>query len=122
MNNRTKNLIILIILLSFLLTVFFIPVNCFFKEFTGIYCPSCKMTRAFYLIFNFDFFNAFRLNILSIPLFIFIIFFILSIFIDLIKNQFNFIPNLLKCVCKYYIIILFLIFISFIYNNIELFI
>lgn len=120
MSNRLKNLLILIVLLTFLLIILYIPVNCLFKEFTGIYCPSCKMTRAFYSILDFDLINAFKLNILSIPVFIFIIFFLLNVFIDFIKNRFKFIPNLLKFFSKYYIIIIIILFISFIYNNIGL--
>lgn len=118
MNNRLKNLLILIILITFLLIVLFVPVNCLFKEFTGFYCPSCGMTRAFYCIFNFDLINAFKLNIISIPIFIFLIFFLLNVFIDIIKNRFTFIPNLLKFFSKYYIIIIILIVLSFIYNNV----
>ena len=119
MSNRLKNLFILICFFTFFLLILYNPVNCIFKEFTGLYCPSCKMTRAFYCIFNFDLINAFKLNIISIPLFIFIIFFLLNIFIDFIKGRFIFIPNLLKFFSKYYIIIIALGVISFVYNNIS---
>ena len=50
--NRIKNFIILVILIIFLYTISILPVTCFFKSVTGIYCPACGMTRAFRSILN----------------------------------------------------------------------
>lgn len=117
--NRLKNILILIILLIFLLSITIIPVSCIFKQFTGIYCPGCGMTRAFYSILSFNFVNAFFYNILSIPLFIFLIIFIYNLIIDVVKNRFSFIPILFKLFSKYYIVIIVLLFFSFLFNNLK---
>ena len=91
--NRIKNFIILVILIIFLYTISILPVTCFFKSVTGIYCPACGMTRAFRSILNLNFLDAIYFNILSIPLFIFIAYFSFILVIDLIKNDSIFIPT-----------------------------
>ena len=70
--NRIKNFIIIITLIIFLYIIAILPVTCIFKSVTGILCPACGMTRAFWSIMNFNFLQATYFNILSIPLFIFI--------------------------------------------------
>ena len=117
--NRIKNFIILAILIIFLYTISILPVTCFFKSVTGIYCPACGMTRAFRSILNLNFLDAIYFNILSIPLFIFIAYFSFILVIDLIKNDSIFIPNLLDFFKNYYWIFLILLFISFIFNNLK---
>ena len=117
--NRIKNFIILTILIIFLYIISILPVTCFFKSVTGIYCPACGMTRAFTSILNFNFLDALYFNLLSIPLFIFIAYFSFRLIIDIINDEFIFIPNLLNFFKNYYWIFLFLIFISFIFNNIK---
>lgn len=121
MNNRVKNFCILAVLIAFLLIVYAIPVTCIFKQVIGISCPSCGMTRAFLSILHFDFYNAFTYNILSIPLFIFIIYSILRLIIDNINSQFKYVPKLLNSLTdkKFLIIIFILLFISFIFNNLK---
>lgn len=117
--NRIKNFIILAILIIFLYAISILPVTCFFKSVTGIYCPACGMTRAFTSILNFNFLDAIYFNILSIPLFIFIAYFSFRLVIDFLKNNFIFIPNLLDFFKNYYWIFLILMFISFIFNNLK---
>lgn len=117
--NRIKNGIILIILISFLCLVLLMPVMCIFKSITGIFCSACGMTRAFIHILHFDFFGATYYNILSIPFFLFMFYSLIMLFKDFIKNEFSYIPNLLAFLEKYYILILFLLFISFIFNNLK---
>lgn len=117
--NRIKNFIILSILIIFLYTISILPVTCFLKSVTGIYCPACGMTRAFISILNFDLLDAIYFNILSIPLFILIFYFSLRLVIDLIKNNFIFIPNLLDFFKNYYWIFLILVFVSFVFNNVK---
>lgn len=121
MNNRIKNFCILAVLIIFLLIIYFIPVTCFFKQVTGISCAACGMTRAFIAIFNFDFYTAFSYNILSIPLFIFIIYTIFILSYEILKNQFNYIPKLLSILSnKFFLVLLFLfILLSFIINNLS---
>lgn len=41
-------------------TGFTIP--CIFHELTGFYCPGCGITRMFFAILKFDFYQAFRYN------------------------------------------------------------
>lgn len=120
MKKRFINIIILIILIVFLITIYFTKVGCIFKQLTGIYCPSCGMTRAFYSIISFNFMDAFYYNILSIPLFLFIIYFIFNLLLDILKNRFTFIPKIISFFSKYYIFIIVLIIISFIFNNIKI--
>ena len=93
--NRIKNFITIITLIIFLYIIAILPVTCIFKSVTGILCPACGMTRAFWFIMNFNFLQATYFNILSIPLFIFIFYFIIRLIIDLIANTFIFIPNLI---------------------------
>lgn len=121
MQNRKKNIIILTILITFLLILSIIPATCLFKKVTGIYCPTCGMTRAFYsIIFNFNLIQAFSYNILSIPLFIFLASSSFILIYEIITNKFNYIPKLLQLLSnKFILTILFtFIIISFIVNNI----
>ena len=115
--NRFKNIGVLFMLTLFLIFVKFIPVTCLIKTVTGIYCPACGMTRAFNHIIHFEFIDAFFQNILSIPLFVFIVVSIIMLLIDIIKNKFDYIPKLLNFFEKYYVFIIILIVTSFIYNN-----
>ena len=71
--NRIKNFIIIITLIIFLYIIAILPVTCIFKSVTGILCPACGMTRAFWSIMNFNFSQATYFNILSIPLFCFLV-------------------------------------------------
>lgn len=119
--SRLKNCLILFILTLFLLIVKLMPVSCIFHTVTGIYCPACGMTRAFNSILKLDFISALSYNILSIPLFIFIVVSIIMLIIDIIKNKFEYIPNVLKFLSKHYVSILILLFISFLFNNLNLF-
>ncbi len=117
--NRVKISIILIILICFLCFVATIPVTCIFQTVTGISCPACGMTRAFLALFRLDFLEAIYQNILSIPLFFFLIIGIFMLCKDFIKNEFSFIPKVLTFFEKNWIAILILIFASFIINNIK---
>lgn len=118
--NRLKNFVILILLISFLCFVALMPVTCLFKTVTGISCPACGMTRAFIALLHFQFSKAVYQNILSIPVFIFIFYMIIRLFIDIIKNQFTYIPNLLNFLGKHYVFILILLLISFLFNNLKI--
>lgn len=120
MKNRIKNICILTILTLFLLVIKFIPVTCIFKQVTGIYCPACGMTRAFHSILNLNFINAFCYNMLSIPLFIFIVSSFIILIYETLIGKFEYVPRLLKLLSnKLVLVIIFaMIFMSFIVNNI----
>ena len=120
MKNRIKNVLILLILILFLLFVLNIPVTCIFKSVTGISCPACGMTREFISILHLNFLNDFLLNILSIPLFIFICISVIIMIIEIFRNKFNYIPKLLNFLGKYWYIFIILLIISFIWNNMRL--
>lgn len=121
MNNRSKNIFILIILILFLLMIKLIPVTCLFWQVTGIYCPSCGMTRAFNSILSLNFIEAFNHNILSIPLFAFMIITIMVLLSEIFFNKWNYIPFILKKLSNKYVIIIILSFIllSMIINNLK---
>ena len=117
--NRFKNLIIIIILISFLCVVVVMPVTCVFTTVTGIYCPACGMTRAFLAIFHFHLLEACYQNLFSIPFFIFIVFSTTMIIKDFIQNRFTYIPKDLAFLGRHYLFILILLVISFIFNNLK---
>ena len=120
MKNRTKNILILFILIVFFLFVLTVPVTCIFKSVTGISCPACGMTRAFISILYFNFIDAFLLNILSIPLFIFLAISVIILIIEIFQNKFDYLPKVINFLGKYWYIFILLLIISFIWNNINL--
>ena len=119
-----KRIINLIILLSGTLFIFIIVtgkvnVECLFKKIFHISCPGCGLTRSFRSILNLDFINAFKYNILGIPLFVsFIVFSIMLIF-DIIKNSNTSIKVIMNVFKNYYLIIIFILIITMIINNIN---
>lgn len=115
--NRLKNGLILFILISFLSLIAIMPVACVFKTVTGISCPACGMTRAFVSILHFDFLDACYQNLLSIPLFLFLVFSAFMLLKDLIQNRFSYIPRVLQFLGQHAFIFIFLLMISFIFNN-----
>ena len=121
MNNRSKNIFILIILILFLLMIKLIPVTCLFWQVTGIYCPSCGMTRAFNSVMSFNLIEAFQYNILSIPLFLFIIITIIILLYEIFFNKWIYIPFILKKMSNKHVIIviLFSLLLSMIINNLH---
>lgn len=59
---------------------------CLFKLAFHVPCPGCGMTRAFREITDLHMINAFRYNILSLPLLVFLLAISLAMIVDLIKN------------------------------------
>ena len=119
--NRLKNGLILLILISFLSLIAIMPVACLFKTVTGISCSACGMTRAFISILHFDFLEACYQNLLSIPLFLFLIFSAIMLLKDFIQNRFSYIPRVLQFLEQYSFIFILLLIISFIFNNLTLY-
>lgn len=117
--NRLKNGLILLILISFLSLIAIMPVACIFKTVTGISCSACGMTRAFVAILHFDFLDACYQNLLSIPFFLFLIFSVIMLLKDFIQNRFSYIPHILQFLDQYAFIFIFLLLISFVFNNIN---
>lgn len=95
-----------------------INIGCFFKNTFGIRCPGCGLTRAFLAILNFKFISALKFNIISVPLFILIVIIDFILLYDIILNK-NKVRSIFINFSKYYIIILILLFISFVINNVN---
>ena len=118
---RFINILLLIFGIYFILIVTcgIINVNCLFKSLFDIRCPGCGLTRSFRSIFSLDFYSAFNYNILGIPLFIIGIIILISMIIDIIRNDNKTIIYILNSLKKYYIVIIVLVIISMVINNIN---
>ncbi|MGN0992472.1 MAG: DUF2752 domain-containing protein [Bacilli bacterium] len=118
-NNYKFILFIFGILLVFgILVVFVFDINCLFKTIFNIPCPGCGLTRGFRALFKGNLIEAFNYNILTIPIFLFLIISAFLIIFDIIKKT-NFLEKYLSLFTKHYFIIIFLITISFIVNIIK---
>lgn len=118
---RLINILLLIFGISFIwiVTSGIININCLFKSLFGIRCPGCGLTRSFRSILNLDFYSAFNYNILGIPLFIIGVVIIISMIIDIIRNDNETIIYIFDFLKKYYIIIIIILIITTIINNIK---
>lgn len=96
-----------------------VSIPCFFKVIFKIPCPGCGMTRAFKSILEFDFIQAFKFNILSIPLFVFFIFIFIAIIYDIIKDGKMLENKIIKLLDKYWILAIILVVASLIVNIIR---
>ena len=119
-----KRIINLIILLSGTLFIFIIVtgkfnVECLFKKIFHISCPGCGLTRSFRSILNLDFINAFKYNILGIPLFILCIIYTILLIKDIITGEGTANKWIIRIFSKYYILIICLFVISMVINNIR---
>lgn len=74
------------------------------------------MTRAFLQIFRLNFIKAFYYNILSIPLFVFIIYSVFLVGYDIIHSKNIFLSKINLLFSKYYLLIIFSLFLSEIVN------
>lgn len=121
MKKRIINLIILVMGLLFIGIVALgkINVECLFKKIFHISCPGCGLTRSFRSILNLDFTNAFKYNILGIPLFILCIIYIILLIRDVIIGSDKGNKLVLYIFSKYYILIICLFIISMVINNIR---
>ena len=93
--------------------------ECLFKKMFHISCPGCGLTRSFRSILNLDFINAFKYNILGIPLFILCIIYTILLIKDIITGKGSANEWIIKIFSKYYIFIICLFVISMIINNIN---
>ena len=118
MKNRLIKISILFLETVLLYVVLNFNIGCFFKNKLNFNCPGCGLTRAFIAIFNLDFINAFKYNIISIPLFMMIIYFNMLLLYDIIFKQRLFEEKLLK-ILNHHKLILIILFITFIINNIN---
>ena len=112
-------IIFIILVLYLLLFAFKLEIPCMFKSILGISCPSCGMTRAIDSILKFDFYEAFKYNILSIPLVVLGCISIFVVIYDIIKNTDKFIQTANNIFTKYWYIIILACIISMVINNIK---
>ena len=83
--------LILLIVYYFLNQTVYLEIPCIFHKITGLYCPGCGITRMFFSLLNFKFYQAFRYNMLVfIMLFGYIFIKIIEI---LTKHKINFSNN-----------------------------
>lgn len=113
-------MLFVIFIFYFLIYILRINIGCIFNKLTGFYCPACGMSRAFGEIFKFNFVNAIKLNILSIPLCLFIIVSIIWIIVDIFRDSDSYTKNITRLFKKYCALILLLLVIAMIVNNIML--
>ena len=114
-----KVLLILSILLVFgILVVFVFDLNCPFKNIFHLACPGCGLTRGFKSLLSLDFKGAFYYNILTIPIFLFLVGLFILLIIDFIKKK-NYLDKYLSFFTKYYYIIIVLVIITTVINNIR---
>ncbi|MEG0872796.1 MAG: DUF2752 domain-containing protein [Clostridia bacterium] len=120
--NRIKNVLMLIVLVITFYLIFLsgMSIPCLFKQWIGIACPGCGMTRAFNEIIHFNILGAFKYNILAVPLFIFIVYGVIVILYDIITGKRLFIDITLNFFKDNYIFIILSVFLSFVINNLQI--
>lgn len=116
MTKKNKLYIFIFFILIIFSVLLLLKVPCVFKTIFNIPCPGCGLSRAFKEIFKLHFLKALHYNILSIPLFIFFIYFFINIFKDIVKKEYNTFSKIDRLFSKYYILIIILIVISEIVN------
>ena len=95
--------------------VFIYDIKCVFKTIFHIPCISCGLTRAFICIIHFDFINAIKYNVLSIPIFLGILLFYLLFVLKIILNN-NYIYVYYNYLCSKYKLLIIILFIGWIVN------
>ena len=122
-NNKKLNISIILYLISFILIISLLILNnkipCAFKELFNTPCPFCGLTRSLKSLLKFDIGKSLYYNILTIPIVIFAIYFIVLFIKDIIRKDNKSILSLYNFFKKYWILILILIIISEIVNIIH---
>ena len=88
--NRYYIVIILYFLLSILLKmhgIVDITIPCIFSYVFDIHCPGCGLTRSFIEILQLNFKKSLEYNILTLPIGVSMIYYIVRDFIDFIKHK-----------------------------------
>ncbi len=116
--NRLKKIFIILFELILVYLILKYDINCFFKKYFGIRCVSCGLTRAFLAIMEFKFLDAFKYNIMSIPLFIFLIIINILFVFDVVFSS-NKAEKFLNNLSKYYTVIIIVVVITIVINNIN---
>ena len=98
--------------------IFLFEPKCLFKEVFHIPCSICGMTRSFKYILKCNFILALKSNLLSIPLFIWLIVFYASYSISLIFKK-DFIYKIYDRVVTHYKMILLVLLINWVINIVK---
>ena len=119
MNNKRLIVLISIILLVFgILVVFVFDVNCVFKSLIGIPCPGCGLTRGFRSLLSGHLIKAEMYNVLTIPIFLFLLVFLILLIYDLFLKKEKTSIFLRRFINNYKLILL-LVLVSWIINIIR---
>lgn len=120
MNKENKQiLLLLLILLVFgILVVFVFDINCIFKSIIGIPCPGCGLTRGFRALFHGNILEAEKYNLLTIPIFIFLVVTGILMLLDIIKKT-NKTSILLKRISNHYKLLIIIVITNWIINIIR---
>lgn len=108
----------MILLVFGILVVFVFDVNCLFKSIFSIPCPGCGLTRGFRSLFEGDIFEAINYNILTIPIFLFLVGLVILFFIDIFKKT-VYMERYLSFFGRHYLILIFMVFVSWVVNIIK---
>ena len=119
MTKKSKFNTFIFFILIFLGVCVYLKVPCLFKTLFHIPCPGCGLTRGFKALFKLDIIGSFKYNILCIPLFIFIVYYLYLIVSDLINKDKKTYERIKLFFNKYYIIIIILIILSEIINIVR---
>ncbi len=98
--------------------VFAFDVNCIFKSVFGIPCPGCGLTRGFRALFSGDFIKTESYNILTIPIFLFLLFILVLMIIDIV-NKCNNTEKILKKISNHYILLIIIVCLNWIINIVR---
>ena len=120
-NTRIKNFSLVVFILVSFVIILKIDFNfeCIFKRVFDFPCPGCGTTRALNSIKEVKLLESFNYNILTVQIFIFILVSIIILIYDVIFNKEKYFELIRVILKKYYIIIIFLIFLSFIVNLVR---
>lgn len=91
----------------YVLTKLFNVSLCLVKNIFGISCFGCGLTRGFICILELDFKKATQYNVLSIPLFIGILLYMMLVFIDIIFSK-DYVEWLEKILSKKYMLAVYI--------------
>ena len=119
MKNRLfkVTIISIVMILFYSLIISKSEIECVILKHAGFACPGCGMTRAFRYIIKLKLIDAFKMNILSIPLFVFLLLLIIFLIYDVIANKHLFENTISYVGKKFSILIIVLLIISMIVNN-----
>lgn len=98
--------------------VFVFDVNCIFKIIFRVPCPGCGLTRGFRSLFSGNFIKAESYNVLTIPIFVFLLCIFIIMLVDVI-NKSNNTEKILNKISNHYILLLIIVCLNWIINIIR---